>query len=126
MRVINFSHPLTSKQVAAIEQFTSSAVEYVIDVATHFDSGIPFAEQVKTLLEGIPFSSQEWQTIPLLVNPPSLAVIACVLLAELHGRMGYFPPVLRLRPVSGSTPPVFEVVEIINLQAVRDAARARR
>ena len=62
----------------------------------------------------------------LIVNLPSLNFIAGLLLAELHGRMGYFPPILRLRPVSDSLPPRYEVAEILNLQAVRDAARAAR
>jgi hypothetical protein len=48
------------------------------------------------------------------------------LLAELHGRMGHFPAVLRLRPVPDSNPPQFEVAEVINLQEVRDETRKRR
>jgi hypothetical protein len=40
--------------------------------------------------------------------------------------MGYFPTVIRMRPVAGSTPLRFEVAEIVNLQVVRDAARDRR
>jgi len=40
--------------------------------------------------------------------------------------MGYFPTVLRLRPVEGAVPPRFEVVEILNLQQVRDQARRTR
>jgi hypothetical protein len=60
------------------------------------------------------------------VNLPSLNHIAACVLAELHGRMGYFPTILRMRPVAGSTPPQFEVAEIINLQAVRDQARTTR
>jgi hypothetical protein len=40
--------------------------------------------------------------------------------------MGYFPPVVRLRPVAGSLPPRYEVAEILNLQAIRDEARKRR
>ena len=47
-------------------------------------------------------------------------------LAELHGRMGYYPPVVRLRPVPDSLPPRYEVAEILNLQAVRDDARRKR
>ena len=31
--------------------------------------------------------------------------------------MGYFPAIIRVRPVAGSTPPTYEVAEIINLQA---------
>ncbi|MCS7301391.1 MAG: CRISPR-associated protein Csx15 [Fimbriimonadales bacterium] len=53
-------------------------------------------------------------------------MIAATLLAELHGRMGYFPPVLRLRPVEGAVPPRFEVAEILNLQQIRDTARSQR
>jgi len=47
-------------------------------------------------------------------------------LAELHGRMGYFPPLLRTRPAPGSLPPRYEAAEALNLQALRDAARAAR
>jgi len=49
-----------------------------------------------------------------------------VVLAELHGRCGYFPSILRLKPVAGSTPPRFEVAETVNLQAVRDTSREAR
>jgi len=49
-----------------------------------------------------------------------------VLLAELHGRCGYFPPCIRLRPAQGPVPPQYEVAEVLNLQAVRDAARQKR
>jgi hypothetical protein len=126
MILLNFSHPLTTAHRAAVEQLAGRPVESVVEVKTHFDHTQPFAEQARALVDGIGLSPEEWQTAPLLVNPPSLSVIVCVLLAELHGRMGYFPPVLRLRPVSGSTPPIFEVAEIVNLQAVREAARTRR
>ena len=61
-----------------------------------------------------------------LINPPGLSPIACLVLAELHGRMGYFPPILRLRPIADTTPPAFEVAEIISLHAVREQARGRR
>jgi len=47
-------------------------------------------------------------------------------MAELHGRMGYFPPLLRLKPVAGSVPPRFEVAEILDLQTARDEARRKR
>jgi len=49
-----------------------------------------------------------------------------VRLAEGHSRIGYFPAIVRLRPLADSLPPRFEVAEIINLQAVRDLARQQR
>jgi|SRR5579884_1702901 len=126
MVIINFSHPLTEAHLAAIEHLTGQKVERVLEVKTHFDPARPFAEQAHALVETAGLMAVEWQTQPLLINLPSLNVIAAVLLAELHGRMGYFPVVSRLRPISDSTPVQFEVAEILNLQAIRDAARVDR
>jgi hypothetical protein len=126
MLLLNFTHPLTDAQLATIEALSGQAVERVIDAPAQFDNGQPFAEQAAALADEAGLSSQAWQTVPLLINMPSLSIIAATLLAELHGRMGYFPTVLRMRPVPGSTPPRFEVAELVNLQAVREAARERR
>ncbi|MGQ9628541.1 MAG: CRISPR-associated protein Csx15 [Anaerolineae bacterium] len=126
MILLNFSHPLTSEQLAQIEELTGQKVAEVRHVPIQFDHQRPFAPQVKELAEACELTSEEWQTRPILIVPPSLNFIACVLLAELHGRMGYFPPIVRLRPVEGSIPARYEVAEIINLQEVRDKARARR
>jgi hypothetical protein len=126
MIILNFSHPLTVEQLQAIEQQTGQSVGRVLDVPTQFDHDQPFAAQVTALVDGLGLSPAQWQQEPILVNPPALNAIAVTLLAELHGRMGYFPSVVRLRPVDGVTPPRFEVAEIINLQAVRDEARRKR
>jgi hypothetical protein len=124
--IVNFSHPLTAEQLEAAARLTGAHSERVLDVKTQFDPEQPFAEQARELVESVGLSPQEWQTTPLLVNLPSLNVIATLVLAEVHGRCGYFPAVLRLKPVPGSTPPRFEVAEVVNLQAVRDGARGKR
>lgn len=126
MVVINFSHPLTQEQVAQAEALTGQKVERVVEVRAQFDHEQSFAPQVRALVDQVNLTAEEWQTDPLLVNPPSLHVIAAALLAELHGRMGYFPSILRLRPVAGSNPPQFEVAEILNLNDIRERARAAR
>jgi hypothetical protein len=77
-------------------------------------------------VDSVGLSPEAWQTERLLINPPSHNLIAVTLLAELHGRMGYFPACLRLRPIEGSVPPRYEVAEVLNLQDVRNAARGRR
>jgi len=124
--VLNFAHPLTPTQLKAIEALTGQAVERVIDRPAQFDPSQSFIPQVVALADTVGLSSTAWQTTPLLVNPPALSAIAVALMAELHGRMGHFPAVLRLRPVAGTTPPQFEVAEVLDLQAVRDEARTRR
>ena len=126
MIVLNFAHPLTEAQKAQIEALTGEAIERVIAVPVHFDNQKPFVPQLQDLMARIPLTPEEWQTARLLVNPPSLNFITALLLAELHGRMGYFPSILRLRPVPGAVPPRYEVAEILNLQEVREQARASR
>jgi hypothetical protein len=126
MLLLNFSHPLTPDHVKGIEAITGQTVERTIEAQAQFDHARLFPEQVRELVEGLGLTPVQWQQEALLINPPSLNAIAVTLLAELHGRMGYFPPVVRLRPVAGSTPPRFEVAEVINLQQVRDEARRRR
>ncbi len=124
--VLNFSHPLTEEHLSALGELVGSKIEEVREFKTLFDHHKPFAPQARELVDSIGLTPEEWQTRPLLVNLPSLNVIAALVLAELHGRCGYFPAVIRLRPVEGSVPPRFEVAEVLNLQAVRDAARHAR
>jgi len=126
MILLNFAHPLTPEQIAQIEALSYQKIERVVEVHTQIDPQQPLVPQVVALADAAGLSPAEWQTLPLLINPPSLNFIAVALLAELHGRCGYFPAHLRLRPVQGSLPPRYEVAEILDLQAVRDKARTRR
>ena len=123
MILLNFAHPLTAEHLAQLVALTGQTLERVVEVPSQIDVQQPLAPQVATLADEAGLSSAEWQTLPLLVNPPALNFSAAVLLSELHGRCGYFPPCVRLRPVPDSLPRQFEVAEILDLQAVRDAAR---
>lgn len=126
MLLLNFGHPLTSEQMLAVEERVGAESVMVVEVRTHFDHQRPFPDQVTELINKLDISPQAWQTESILINPPAHNVIAVTLLAELHGRMGYFPAVIRLKPVPETTPPRFEFAEIVNLQALRDQARGRR
>ena len=126
MILINFAHPITDEQKQQIETLTAQKVDRVIEVNSQIDSKQPLVPQVVTMADQCGLSPVEWQTLPILVNPPSLHWVAVILLAELHGRCGYFPSHLRLRPVEGTVQAGYEVAEVLNLQEVRDRARAGR
>ena len=126
MIVLNFSHPITADQKAQIEAITGSTVDSLINLPVQFDNQLDFKSQFEALISGIPLNAEEWQTKQILVNLPSLNFISALVLAELHGRMGYFPPVLRTRPIEKSLPPKYEIAEILNLQSQREEARRRR
>jgi hypothetical protein len=126
MILLNFSHPLTSDHLQQVETLTGQRVERVIEIRSQIDPQQPLVPQVVALAGQAGLSPAEWQALPLLVNPPSLNFIAVALLAELHGRCGYFPAHVRVRPAQGSVPPQYGVAEVLDLQAVRDAARRGR
>lgn len=126
MIIVNFAHPLTSTQLATLEQLSKMTIKRVIAVKAHFDDSRSFKEQASSLLDAVDLTPDEWQTENLIINLPSFSIIGALVLAELHGRMGYFPAVIRLRPIVSSVPLQFEVTEILNLQAVRDQAREKR
>jgi hypothetical protein len=126
MLILNFTHPLTSDQRAQIEALAHTSIEDIRTIPVQIDQAEPLEPQITTIVDSIGLSSEEWQTCPLLINPPGYAPAAFVLLAELHGRIGHFPTLIRLRPVAGSTPTIYEVAELLNLQTFREQARQRR
>jgi len=126
MLILNFSHPLTPDQRAELESLAARPIERVIDAPAQFDLDADFGPQAVALVDACGLTATEWQTTPIVIVPPALSFITAAVLAELHGRMGYFAPCARLRPVSGALPPQYEVAELIDLQAQRDAARRRR
>lgn len=126
MLLLNYSHPLTPAQLAQLETLTGQPLARIISLPSQIDPQQPLAPQIVQLAEAAGLTPEEWQTTPILIVPPALNFSAAVLIAHLHGLIGYFPPIVRLRPIPNSLPPQFEVAEIINLQQIRDTARQKR
>src|SRR5438309_11187466 len=125
MLILNFTHPLTNTQRAQIEALAHISIEDIRTIPTQIDQAEPLEPQITALVDTVGLSSHDWQTRPLLINPPGYAPAAFVLLAELHGRIGHFPSLIRLRPKPGPVT-TYEVAELLNLQAIREEARLRR
>lgn len=125
MIVLNYAHPLSSEQIERLEVLLG-APPAVREIVVQIDRERPIAEVAHELADAASLSPLEWQTLPLIVNPPGLSVLALALLAEIHGRSGHFPAIVNIRPVAGAQASQYEVQEIANLQALRDAARTRR
>jgi hypothetical protein len=125
MLILNFTHPLTDEHKAQIEALAGIPIDEIRTIPVQIEQDKPLTPQVSAIIDAAQLSSQEWQTRALLINPPGYAPAAFVLLAELHGRIGHFPSLIRLRPKSGPVT-TYEVAELLNLQAVRADARTRR
>lgn len=98
----------------------------VNDLPSHIDHALPLEPQIEAVLDPTGFTPLQWQTEGFIVNLPALSCSAAVTLAQIHGKAGYFPPVLRLRSEPGHISPCYEVAEILSLQEIRDRALAKR
>jgi hypothetical protein len=135
--LLNFSHPITPTQLTQIDDFLAKSetstrlkVEQVINTPVQVDlyhlAENPLEKQAEKFAEACALSSDEWQTVPLLVNLPGLSPIAACLLAEIEGRSGHLPSIGVMRPVAGAPVTQYELSAIINLQFLRSEARIRR
>lgn len=120
--VINLStRPLTDVQINQIEQETY--IEEIIEIPVRFDDTKDYAPQLDALIKEIGLSLEEWEQKSILILPPGLSAATGVLLAKLHGLMGHFPKLLRLRPTPEDAS-IYEVGEILKLQDMRNEAHA--
>ncbi len=125
MIILNYAHPLTNAIIAQITALLGAPPE-VREIPSQSDRQRPLAEVAAELVDAAQLDSTAWQTQPLIINPPWLAPLTIVLLAEIHGRMGHFPTILNIRPVPDALPTRYELGEIINLDRIREQARTRR
>ena len=126
IRILNFTHPLTPKNITQIESLIERSIEEIIDIQTQLDDDLSFDPQIENLIAKIGFSGDEWQNGRFIINLPGFTPAAAVLLANLHGLMGHFPTIIRLRAVEGNIPTEYELAEIINLQNIRFTSRTKR
>lgn len=126
MQILNFGHPLGADVLADITQVADQVISQIRDIRVQADQQQSFADQAAALIDSVGLSGEEWQRLPFAVVLPGLSAMAGALLAEIHGRCGYFPVAVRLRPKPGTTPVQFEFAELMHLDAVRQAARTRR
>ena len=126
MIVLNLSgHPLTLQQQETIQSQKGQTMTHLFEPWFHFDTKRPFVPQIQQLVSNISLSNLDWHQHQILLIPPGLAPATAVLLAHLHGRLGYFPELVHIRSNHQAKEP-YEVGEIILLQQVRDEARQQR
>lgn len=126
--VLNFSaHPVMPGQRQAIQAKMGWPTLEVIEARLgNVPEDRDFVSEVLEYVAQIDLLPAEWQTCRLVVVGAGYAPAWSVLLAELHGRLGYFPDLVRLRPALAWSDEKYEVVEIVSLREIRNQARARR
>jgi hypothetical protein len=126
--IVNCSgHPVHPVQKSAIEKLMRWQETEVIDVPL---GNVPedqhFIPAIEKAIDRLDLTSKEWQEVPMVVIPAGYAPIWSVIQPILHGRLGHFPDVVRLRPVDPLSGVRYEVAEIMPLQQLRHESRGKR
>src|SRR5258708_21345115 len=100
MLILNFTHPIINEQRAQIELLANTSIEEVRSIPVQINQEEPLEPQITSIVDAVGLSSEEWQTRPLLINPPGYAPAAFFLLAELHGPIDHFPSFIPILPLA--------------------------
>jgi hypothetical protein len=124
--IVNLGRPVTKEQQEQISRLLNVQISEVVEpdeVPPRFNDEQPYEFQIARLVSNLGLTSEEWQTLRIVVNLPGFAPAAAALVADLHGRMGHFPHLIRLRP-SPDDRTAYQIAEIMELQRIRDTARS--
>jgi len=124
VRLVNFGHPITERQQRHIAAALGGVTPEIVDVDVFFDADQSIVGQAVELVDRAGVTPQRWQQGRIIVNLPGHSGLASVLLAEIHGRSGMFPTIVRLRRRAVVND--WELAELIDLQALRERGRIRR
>lgn len=121
MTLLNLAEPLSREDVSAISALSGRKARRVVDVVPKLDDALPLAPQVRALVDGVGLSAKEWETTSVVVCLPNDPVAATLVVAEIAGRRGRAPTVVRYGAVTprGKREPA----ELISLHEVRKEAR---
>lgn len=126
--ILNCSgHPVHLTQKSAIEKQMHWQNAEILPVEL---GNVPedhhFVSAIEKAIDKLDLTSQEWQQVPMVVIPAGYAPVWSVIQPILHGRLGHFPDVVRLRPVDPLSGVRYEVAEIMLLQQLRHVSRGKR
>jgi len=126
--VLNFSgHPVMQGQQKKIRNLMEWPTIEVFDVPIGtVNEDERFLKIAIQKTDSIGLRPKEWQTTPIVVIPSGYSPLWSALLAELHGRLGHFPDIVRLRPAPQGEKEKFQVAEILDLRDIRHQARTKR
>lgn len=95
-------------------------------MSVQLDFAGDLALQVVAVLDSASINSERLQRETWLIVLPSHNIIAAVMLAELHGRIGHFPAIAKISPSTSEVMTTYDITGIINLDQVRQNARTHR
>jgi hypothetical protein len=123
MILLNFSNPFRQVQLAQAATILQEPIDRVVNFQFQIDSDVEILPQFLKLMATLPLSDAELKSELVAVVLPGQNYLAVLVIAYLHGRMGYFPPIFRTRLTALGLQLIHEVAELLDTQSVEDAAK---
>mgnify|MGYP000919500961 FL=1 len=117
MVLLNFAHSLAEEDLSAIAALAGRPPKNVVHVAPEFVGSLPLVPQVRKMVDTVGFSQKDWQNTSLLVCLPLDSAAAAIFVAEIAGRHGRTPTIVRF--VQDAQKGRLVPFEIISLHQVR-------
>lgn len=121
--VLGFSHPITDPQKPEIAQLLGcqvSDIEFREGSRQYeYTTVEELIDTVRAQIDFMKISAADWQKTRIVVNLPAHSAGAMIALTEMHGRMGFFPEVLRLELGEDKA---YHATEEIDLEIIRHKA----
>jgi hypothetical protein len=124
MTLLNLAEPLSREDVSTIAAMCGRKVRKAIDADAAFATSQPMSAQVRALVDKLGLSAREWENSSLVLCLPADPVAAALIVAEIAGRRGRTPTIVRF--ATDKTTGRREPVETISLHEVRKEARHTR
>lgn len=118
--LFNFGHPITGEHVEQLARLLETSVNRieVVDIPVQIDMTLPTEEEIDRIIRAASpamHAATTGNNGKVIINLPGLSIVAAFIAVVF---VKYFnnPHVLVLRRVDGTTPPRFEVKEVIPLR----------
>jgi len=126
MIVINMKHGMNDAQRRNLARLLAIPVQDIDErvLVPTFDLVGELVPQVLALVDGLITTETLLEEIALIA--PSVAEAALIVAVYVHGKLGYWPPILRMAQTQGLPTPRWDVVEVVRLGLVGQTVRVQR
>jgi hypothetical protein len=117
MLLLNFGSKIGQIEIEQINALSHDKITEWVYLPVDPYNQAPFQQQLSGLYKKAKLTNEDFMKQTLVLNLPASALNAAIILADIHGRTGKFPLVIRLRPAMFGIRVRSDVVDLLDLNS---------